>query len=64
MASAVMAGNADRMAPRILPKVFADIPSQRELEKAHKARKVMGIWVVVLLVMLLASVGLAAWEAW
>jgi hypothetical protein len=54
------AGN--RPPARVLPKVFADVPSQRELDDARKARKSMSVWVVLLVALLLGAGGLIAWE--
>src|SRR5262245_60249453 len=62
MVSVVPAANADRTPPRVMPKVFADVPTQKELEKADRAKKAMRVWVVLLLVMLVGAGGLVAWE--
>ena len=52
----------NRAPPRVLPKVFADVPSQRELDDARRARKSMGGWVALLLLLLIAAGGVIAWE--
>lgn len=62
MVSVVPAGKADRTPPRVMPKVFADVPTQKELEKADRARKAMGFWVVLLVLMLVGAGGLVGWE--
>lgn len=41
--------------PRVLPNVFQDIPSTRELERAKSARASLTIWVILLLGMLIAT---------
>ena len=62
MVSVVPAASADRTPPRVIPKVFADIPSQKELVKAEKARAAMRVWVILLFVVLVGTGGLIAWE--
>src|SRR5690349_10913260 len=57
------AGKAAAMTPpRVMPKVFADVPSQMELERANRAKKAMRGWVLLLVVLLVAAGGLIAWE--
>jgi hypothetical protein len=62
MVSVVPAGGANSPPPRIMPKVFADVPSQRELEKAQKSSKTMGGFVAVLLLLLIGAGGYVAYE--
>lgn len=42
--------------PRIVPKVFADIPSQHELDSARRSRNGLALWVLLLAGALIAAV--------
>ena len=53
----------DQPRRRIAPKVFADVPSQAELEAARQSRNQLAVWVVVLLVLLIAGGVGAGWYA-
>jgi uncharacterized protein HemX len=59
MTSIVTADDQPRR--RIAPKVFADVPSQAELQAVRKNRNALIVWVILLLLLLIAGGAGAAW---
>ena len=53
----------ERLMPRIAPKVFADIPSQKELDQARRARRSATLWLVVLTTLLAAAIAFIVFQA-
>lgn len=56
--SSLVTAEGGRRAPRVVPKVFADVPSASELAAVRRNRNQLAVWVVLLFGMLAATVAL------
>lgn len=51
-----LVSNDDPYTPRVVPKVFADVPSQAEVTDLRRSRSTMAVWFFVVLGMLIAAI--------